>query len=163
MSALPIRSSSFRRHRPFGRRNEANLVEPCTLSGSLGARLLLPIASVHGLVASVDKSAYVASKHGVVGLTKVVALETATTAITCNAICPGRVLTPLAQKQIDALAAHENLDPEEAKIKLLSEKKPSLEFITPEQLGALAVFLCSDAAVQLNGVALPVDGDWLAR
>ena len=124
---------------------------------------IINIASVHGLVASVDKSAYVASKHGVVGLTKVVALETATTGITCNAICPGWVLTPLVQKQIDALAARENLDPEEAKIKLLGEKQPSLEFTTPEQLGALAVFLCSDAAAQLNGVALPVDGGWLAR
>jgi 3-hydroxybutyrate dehydrogenase len=124
---------------------------------------IINIASVHGLVASVDKSAYVASKHGVVGLTKVVALETAATGITCNAICPGWVLTPLVQKQIDSLAARENLDPEEAKVKLLGEKQPSLEFTTPEQLGALAVFLCSDAAAQLNGVALPVDGGWLAR
>ena len=124
---------------------------------------IINIASVHGLVASVDKSAYVASKHGVVGLTKVVALETATTGITCNAICPGWVLTPLVQKQIDALAAREKLDPEEAKVKLLGEKQPSLEFATPDQLGALAAFLCSDAAAQLNGVPLPVDGGWLAR
>jgi 3-hydroxybutyrate dehydrogenase len=124
---------------------------------------IINIASVHGLVASEDKSAYVASKHGVVGLTKVVALETATTGITCNAICPGWVLTPLVQRQIDALAAREALQPEEAKIKLLGEKQPSLEFTTPEQLGALAVFLCSDAAAQLNGVPLPVDGGWLAR
>jgi 3-hydroxybutyrate dehydrogenase len=124
---------------------------------------IINIASVHGLVASVDKSAYVASKHGVVGLTKVVALETATTGITCNAICPGWVLTPLVQKQIDALAAREKLSPEDAKIKLLGEKQPSLEFTTPEQLGALAVFLSSDAAAQLNGVALPVDGGWTAR
>jgi 3-hydroxybutyrate dehydrogenase len=124
---------------------------------------IINIASVHGLVASVDKSAYVASKHGVVGLTKVVALETATTGITCNAICPGWVLTPLVQKQIDALAAREKLSPDDAKIKLLGEKQPSLEFTTPEQLGALAAFLCSDAAAQLNGVALPVDGGWTAR
>ena len=124
---------------------------------------IINIASVHGLVASVDKSAYVASKHGVVGLTKTVALETATTGITCNALCPGWVLTPLVQKQIDALAAREKLDPEEAKVKLLGEKQPSLEFTTPEQLGALAVFLCSAAAAQLNGVALPVDGGWTAR
>jgi len=123
---------------------------------------IINIASVHGLVASVDKSAYVASKHGVVGLTKVVALETATTGITCNAICPGWVLTPLVQKQIDALAAREKLSPEDAKIKLLGEKQPSLEFTTPEQLGALAVFLSSDAAAQLNGVALPVDGGYTA-
>ncbi len=124
---------------------------------------IINIASVHGLVASVDKSAYVASKHGVVGLTKSVALETATTGITCNAICPGWVLTPLVQKQIDALAAREKLDEEAAKIKLLGEKQPSLEFTTPAQLGALAVFLCSDAAAQLNGVSLPVDGGWTAR
>jgi len=124
---------------------------------------IINIASVHGLVASVDKSAYVASKHGVVGLTKVVALETATTGITCNAICPGWVLTPLVQKQIDALAAREKLSPDDAKVKLLGEKQPSLEFTTPEQLGALTAFLCSDAAAQLNGVALPVDGGWTAR
>ena len=124
---------------------------------------IINIASVHGLVASVDKSAYVASKHGVVGFTKGVALETATTGITCNAICPGWVLTPLVQKQIDALAAREKLDPEEARVKLLGEKQPSLDFATPEQLGALATFLCSDAAAQLNGAALPVDGGWLAR
>ena len=124
---------------------------------------IINIASVHGLVASEDKSAYVASKHGVVGFTKAVALETATTGITCNAICPGWVLTPLVQRQIDALAARENLDAEEAKVKLLGGKQPSLEFTTPEQLGALAVFLCSDAAAQLNGVSLPVDGGWLAR
>ena len=124
---------------------------------------IINIASVHGLVASVDKSAYVASKHGVVGLTKTVALETATTGITCNAICPGWVLTPLVQKQIDALAAREKLSADDAKIRLLGEKQPSLEFTTPEQLGALAAFLCSDAAAQLNGVALPVDGGWTAR
>jgi 3-hydroxybutyrate dehydrogenase len=124
---------------------------------------IINIASVHGLVASVDKSAYVASKHGVVGFTKSVALETATIGITCNAICPGWVLTPLVQKQIDALAARDKLDPEEARVKLLGEKQPSLEFTTPEELGALAAFLCSDAAAQLSGVALPVDGGWLAR
>ena len=124
---------------------------------------IINVASVHGLVASVDKSAYVASKHGVVGFTKSVALETATTGITCNAICPGWVLTPLVQKQIDALAAREKLEPEEAKVKLLGAKQPSLEFATPEQLGALVAFLCSDAAAQLNGVALPVDGGWVAR
>ena len=124
---------------------------------------IINIASVHGLVASADKAPYVASKHGVVGLTKAVALETATAGVTCNAICPGWVLTPLVQKQIDALAAREKLSPEDAKIRLLGEKQPSLEFTTPEQLGALAVFLCSDAAAQLNGVALPVDGGWTAR
>jgi 3-hydroxybutyrate dehydrogenase len=124
---------------------------------------IINIASVYGMVASVDKSANVASKHGVVGFTKGVALETARTGITCNATCPGWVLTPLVQKQIDALAASEKLAPEEAKVKLLGEKQPSLEFATPEQLGALAAFLCSNAAAQLNGMALPVDGGWLAR
>jgi 3-hydroxybutyrate dehydrogenase len=124
---------------------------------------IINIASVHGLVASVDKSAYVASKHGVVGFTKGVALETATTGVTCNAICPGWVLTPLVQKQIDALAARDKLDPEEARVKLLGEKQPSLEFTTQEELGALTAFLCSDAAAQLSGVALPVDGGRLAR
>ncbi len=124
---------------------------------------IINIASVHGLIASTDKSAYVASKHGVVGLTKVTALETATTGITCNAICPGWVLTPLVQKQIDALAEREKLSGDKAKIELLAEKQPSLEFTTPEQLGGLAVFLCSDAAAQMTGVSLPVDGGWTAR
>ena len=124
---------------------------------------IINIASVHGLVASVDKSAYVASKHGVVGLTKGVALETATTGITCNAICPGWVLTPLVQKQIDDRAAREGIPVERAKNDLLAEKQPSLEFATPEQIGALTVFLCTEAAAQIRGVALPVDGGWLAQ
>src|SRR6516164_3739086 len=124
---------------------------------------IINIASVHGLVASVDKSAYVASKHGVVGLTKVVALETATTGITCNAICPGWVLTPLVQKQIDDMALLERLLPEAAKMKLLSEKQPSLEFATPEQIGAVVVFLCSEAATRIRGIALPADGGWTAQ
>ena len=92
-----------------------------------------------------------------------VALETVRTGVTCNAICPGWVLTPLVQKQIDDLAAREKLSPEEAKIRLLGEKQPSLEFTTPEQLGALAVFLCSEAASNMHGVALPMDGAWLAQ
>jgi len=124
---------------------------------------IINIASTHGLVASAEKSAYVASKHGILGFTKAVALETATTGVTCNAICPGWVLTPLVQKQIDDLAARERLPPEDAKVKLLSEKQPSLEFTTPEQLGALAVFLCSEAAVNIRGAELPVDGGWVAR
>ena len=124
---------------------------------------IVNIASAHGLVASPFKSAYVAAKHGVVGLTKAVALETATTGITCNAICPGWVLTPLVQKQIDALAEREKLGPDEARNKLLEEKQPSLDFATPEQLGGLAVFLCSPHAAQVNGASLPVDGGWLAR
>jgi 3-hydroxybutyrate dehydrogenase len=124
---------------------------------------IVNIASVHGLVASEQKVAYVAAKHGVVGLTKVVALETAGSNITCNAICPGWVLTPLVQKQIDERAQREGIPVERAKMELLAEKQPSLEFATPEQIGALTVFLCSDVAAQINGAALPVDGGWLAR
>jgi 3-hydroxybutyrate dehydrogenase len=124
---------------------------------------IINIASTHGLVASPLKVAYVAAKHGVVGLTKVVALETATTGITCNAICPGWVLTPLVQKQVDARAAQQKIPVEQAKIDLLSEKQPSRQFTTPEQIGALAVFLCSEAAVNIRGAALPVDGAWTAQ
>ena len=124
---------------------------------------IVNVASVHGLVASVDKSAYVAAKHGLIGLTKVVALETAKTGVTCNAICPGWVLTPLVQKQIDARAAREGIPVERAKAELLSEKQPSGDFATPEQIGALCVFLCSDAAAQIRGAALPVDGAWLSQ
>jgi 3-hydroxybutyrate dehydrogenase len=124
---------------------------------------IINIASVHGLVASVQKAAYIAAKHGVLGLTKVVALETATSGITCNAICPGWVLTPLVQKQINDRAAHEGIPVERAKLELLAEKQPSLEFATPEQIGALTVFLCSDAAAQIRGAALPVDGGWVAQ
>jgi 3-hydroxybutyrate dehydrogenase len=124
---------------------------------------IINIASSHGLVGSVQKAAYVAAKHGLVGLTKVVALETAVTGVTCNAICPGWVLTPLVQKQIDALAARENLTPSLAKARLLAEKQPSLEFATPEQIGGIAVFLCSPAAAQIRGASLAVDGGWTAQ
>jgi 3-hydroxybutyrate dehydrogenase len=124
---------------------------------------IINIASVHGLVASVQKIAYIAAKHGVVGLTKVVALETARTGITCNAICPGWVLTPLVQKQIDDRAAKEGIPVERAKTELLAEKQPSLEFATPEQIGAAALFLCSQAAAQIRGIALPIDGGWIAQ
>src|SRR4029450_5990517 len=104
---------------------------------------IVNIASAHGLVASKNKIAYVAAKHGVVGLTKVVALENATTGITCNAICPGWVLTPLVQKQITDIAAREAISGDLATARLLGEKQPSLAFATPEQIGALVVFLCS--------------------
>lgn len=124
---------------------------------------IINIASAHGLVASAQKSAYVAAKHGLVGLTKSVALETAPTAITCNAICPGWVLTPLVQKQVDARAEAKKLSNDAAKKDLLLEKQPSGEFVTPEQLGALAVFLCSDAASQVRGVAWNMDGGWVAQ
>jgi 3-hydroxybutyrate dehydrogenase len=121
------------------------------------------IASAHGLVASAQKSAYVAAKHGIVGFTKAVALETATTGITVNAICPGWVLTPLVQKQVDARAAKDGVDDAEAKRRLLADKQPSLQFTTPEQLGELAVFLCSPAADNVKGVAWAVDGGWTAQ
>jgi 3-hydroxybutyrate dehydrogenase len=124
---------------------------------------IVNVASTHGLVASVEKSAYVAAKHGVLGLTKAIALETATTGVTCNAICPGWVLTPLVQQQIDARAKREGISNDQAKAGLLAEKQPSGEFATPEQIGALCVFLCSDAAAQIRGAAVPVDGGWLAQ
>ena len=124
---------------------------------------IINMASTHGLVASVHKAAYVAAKHGIIGLTKVVALETATTGVTCNAICPGWVLTPLVSKQIDDLATRDRLTASEARMRLLAEKQPSLEFATPEQVAAAAVFLCSDAAAQIRGIALPVDGGWTAQ
>ena len=124
---------------------------------------IINIASAHGLVGSAQKSAYVAAKHGLVGFTKVTALETAPTGITCNAICPGWVLTPLVQKQVDARAAQEKISNDAAKKSLLAEKQPSGEFVTPEQLGALAVFMCGDAASQVRGVAWNMDGGWVAQ
>jgi 3-hydroxybutyrate dehydrogenase len=124
---------------------------------------IVNIASAHGLVASAEKSAYVAAKHGVVGLTKTTALETATTGITCNAICPGWVLTPLVQAQIDARVKEKGLTPEAAKGQLLGEKQPSQEFVTPEQIGELAAFLCSPGADQVRGVAWAMDGGWTAQ
>jgi len=124
---------------------------------------IINVASVHGLVASAEKSAYVAAKHGVVGLTKVTALENATTGVTCNAICPGWVLTPLVQKQVDAKAATLGLSNEEAKKVLLGEKEPSMQFTTPEELGQLAVFFCSPAANNVRGVAWNMDGGWVAQ
>ncbi|MES2018128.1 MAG: 3-hydroxybutyrate dehydrogenase [Pseudomonadota bacterium] len=124
---------------------------------------IINLASVHGLVGSAQKSAYVAAKHGLVGFTKVTALETAHTGITCNAICPGWVLTPLVQKQVDDRAAREGLSNEAAKKALLAEKQPSGEFVTPEELGALAVFFCSPAGNQVRGVAWNMDGGWTAQ
>lgn len=124
---------------------------------------IVNIASAHGLVASANKSAYVAAKHGVVGFTKVVALENAKTGVTCNAVCPGWVLTPLVQAQVDARAHKEGITIEEAKVNLLSEKQPSHEFVTPEQLGGLVVFLCSEDANEVRGVAWNMDGGWVAQ
>ena len=113
--------------------------------------------------ASAQKVAYVAAKHGIIGMTKVVGIECADTGVTCNAICPGWVLTPLVQKQIDARSEKDKLDPAEAKRQLLAEKQPSLQFTTPEQLGELAVFLCSEAASNVRGQSWALDGVWTAQ
>ena len=124
---------------------------------------VINVASVHGLVASSHKSAYVAAKHGLVGFTKAVALECATTGVTVNAVCPGWVLTPLVQKQVDARAAADGISQDQAKARLLGEKQPSLQFTTPDELAELVVFLCSDAAQNVRGVAWNVDGGWTAQ
>ncbi|MFM2075303.1 MAG: D-beta-hydroxybutyrate dehydrogenase [Pseudomonadota bacterium] len=124
---------------------------------------IINVASVHGLVGSAEKSAYVSAKHGVVGLTKVTALENATTGITCNAICPGWVLTPLVQKQVDAKATALGVSNEDAKKVLLGEKEPSLQFTKPEELGELTVFFCSPAGNNVRGVAWNMDGGWVAQ
>ncbi|MEI6384189.1 MAG: 3-hydroxybutyrate dehydrogenase [Betaproteobacteria bacterium] len=124
---------------------------------------IINVASVHGLVASAQKSAYVAAKHGLVGLTKVTALETATTGITCNAICPGWVLTPLVQKQVDAKTASSGMSNEDAIRQLLDEKEPSLQFTTPKELGELAAFFCSEAGNNIRGAAWNMDGGWAAQ
>jgi 3-hydroxybutyrate dehydrogenase len=124
---------------------------------------IINLASVHGLVGSSHKSAYVAAKHGLIGLTKVVALELAETGVTCNAICPGWVKTPLVEKQIEAKAKEHGISIADAQHELLAEKQPSHEFVTPEQLGQLAVFLSSAAGAQIRGVAWNVDGGWTAQ
>jgi 3-hydroxybutyrate dehydrogenase len=124
---------------------------------------LINIASAHGLVASTHKAAYVAAKHGLVGLTKVVGLETAGSGVTCNAVCPGWVRTPLVEKQISDIAAEKRISQKDAMKELLAEKQPSLEFVSPEQLGGTVAFLCSDAASQITGTAISVDGGWTAQ
>jgi 3-hydroxybutyrate dehydrogenase len=124
---------------------------------------IINTASVHGLVGSANKSAYVAAKHGVIGLTKVVALENASTGITCNAICPGWVLTALVQRQIDDLAAKESISPAEAQARLVQAKQPSGNFATPEQIAELALFICSDAASEMRGTSFAIDGGWTAQ
>ena len=123
---------------------------------------IINTSSTHGLVASPEKAAYVATKHGVVGLTKVVALETAETGITCNAICPGSTRTALAEWQIEKYAQEQGIDFETAAAKRLAERTPSKTYVQVEQLADLAVFLCSDSASQMTGVALPMDGGWTA-
>jgi len=124
---------------------------------------IINIASAHGLVASGQKVAYVAAKHGLVGLTKTVAIEAANDGVTCNAICPGWVLTPLVQKQVDARAKQTGQSNEQAKIALVSEKQPMHEFSKPENIGALAVFLASDAAATITGSSYSIDGGWTAQ
>lgn len=124
---------------------------------------IVNIASVHGHVASKNKAAYVAAKHGLIGLTKVTALETAGAGVTCNAICPGWVRTPLVLQQIDALAKEAGITSEEAEKKLLSEKQPSQAFVTPEQIGSMVCFLCSEAAAQMTGSSQIMDGGWMSQ
>lgn len=124
---------------------------------------IINTASAHGLVASVNKVAYVAAKHGIVGLTKVVALETAGSGITCNAVAPGWVRTELVEKQITARAQQLGLSQEEAAVNLLTEKQPSKQFVSVEELGGIVVFLCSPAANQITGTTLSADGGWTAQ
>ncbi|GMU54328.1 MAG: 3-hydroxybutyrate dehydrogenase [Candidatus Xenobia bacterium] len=124
---------------------------------------IVNVASAHGKVASVNKAAYVAAKHGLVGLTKVVALENARTGVTCNAICPGWVLTPLVQAQIDRRQLEEGVSEEVARHDLLAEKQPSLRFVSPEELAELVLFLCGPGGNSITGAALSVDGGWTAQ
>jgi 3-hydroxybutyrate dehydrogenase len=124
---------------------------------------IINIVSTHGLVASAEKAAYVAAKHGLMGLTKVAAIELANSGVTCNAICPGWVLTPLVQKQLDDRAAQEGRPLEEITHAMLSEKQPMERFSTPESIGAVAVFLCSEAAATITGAPISVDGGWVAQ
>jgi 3-hydroxybutyrate dehydrogenase len=124
---------------------------------------IINIASAHGKVASANKSGYVAAKHGLIGLTKVIGLETAQDDITCNAICPGWVLTPLVQQQIDDWAERDGISVDEAGKLLLGEKQPSGNFVTPQDIGAMALYLCSDAAGQVTGTDISIDGGWTAQ
>ncbi|MES3036441.1 MAG: 3-hydroxybutyrate dehydrogenase [Bdellovibrionota bacterium] len=124
---------------------------------------IINIASVHGLVASKNKSAYVAAKHGLVGFTKTLALETANSGVTCNAICPGWVRTPLVEAQIEDRVRNEGITFEKAMQALVGEKQPHHSFVTVEQLGAMAVFLCSDNSSSMTGSAITMDGGWLAQ
>jgi 3-hydroxybutyrate dehydrogenase len=124
---------------------------------------IINIASVHGLIASPFKSAYVAAKHGVIGLTKVIALEGAAHGVTCNAICPGYVWTPLVEKQIDDQARAHNIPREQVISDVLLKEQPSKTFARVDEIAALAAFLCSDGAQSITGTALPVDGGWTAH
>ena len=124
---------------------------------------IVNIASAHGLVASGEKAAYVTAKHGLVGLTKVIAIEAANSGVTCNAICPGWVLTDLVKRQIEARAAAQGISYQQAHDDLLREKQPMLQYTTPEKIGGLTVFLCSEAASTMTGAALSIDGGWTAQ
>jgi 3-hydroxybutyrate dehydrogenase len=124
---------------------------------------IINVASAHGLVASPQKVAYVAAKHGVVGMTKVAAIELANAGVTVNAICPGWVLTPLVEKQLQDRAAREGTTVEKVTHDMVAEKQPMVKFTTPEQIGGLAVFLCSDAAATITGTPLSIDGGWVAQ
>ena len=124
---------------------------------------IINVASAHGLVASPNKSAYVAAKHGIIGLTKVTALENAKTLITCNAICPGWVDTPLVRKQIEARAASQSISVDAATQQLVGEKQPSERFVTPEHLAELALFLTTEAGGSITGSAYTMDGGWTAQ
>lgn len=124
---------------------------------------IINIASAHGLVASPKKVAYVAAKHGVVGMTKVAAIELANRGVTVNAICPGWVLTPLVEKQLQDRATQDGTTVAKQTLALVTEKQPMAQFSTPEQIGGLAVFLCSDAANTITGAPLSIDGGWVAQ
>ena len=124
---------------------------------------IINIASAHGRIASPFKSAYIAAKHGIVGLTKTVALETAEQGITCNAICPGWVITPLVDKQIDAQAAAHKMPRDDVIRKVILERQPTKEFVKIEEVAALAVFLASDSAASITGASMPIDGGWVAH
>jgi 3-hydroxybutyrate dehydrogenase len=124
---------------------------------------IINTVSTHGLVASANKAGYVAAKHGLMGLTKVAAIELANSGVTCNAICPGWVLTPLVQQQLDDRAAKEGRKLAEITHAMLSEKQPMAQFTRPESIGAVAVFLCSEAAATITGAPISVDGGWVAQ
>ncbi len=137
--------------------------EALPLMKAKGWGRIINIASTHGLVASAQKVAYVAAKHGIIGLTKVVGMECADTGVTCNAICPGWVLTPLVQTQIEARAKEQGISVDQASKNLLAEKQPQLQFTKPEQIAGLAVFLASDTASNMQGTQLVSDGGWTAQ
>src|SRR5665213_3440483 len=143
------------------RRFTPSAAVPCMKKRKWGR--IINIASAHGLVASPQKVAYVAAKHGLVGMTKVVAIETANAGITCNAICPGWVLTPLVEQQIAARSKSSGKSIKEEEVALLSEKQPMHQFTKPENIGTLAVFLASDAAATITGSAYSIDGGWVAQ